>query len=94
MYIYIHMVPLQYSYWKDLALPADAEKWDNITILDYFVFELLTKAKKILAFAEGLHARLGAASHVSCLNELILVMIGMCCACACMYVCVCVCVRV
>jgi len=57
---------------------ATCAGWTNSKILDWFAFELLAKANKIMAFALGMHVRLGVASHVSLLNELVLVMIGMC----------------
>mmetsp|Transcript_69337 Transcript_69337/g.101599 ORF Transcript_69337/g.101599 Transcript_69337/m.101599 type:complete len:743 (+) Transcript_69337:509-2737(+) len=72
----VNRMPKLKRYWQALALPAEAVGWDNKTILNYFACELLNKANKILAFAQGLHARLGAVSRVSCLNDSILTIIG------------------
>jgi len=83
---YGRVMVLQYRYWQALALPAEAVGWDNKTILNYFACELLNKANKILAFAQGLHARLGAVSRVSCLNDSILTIIGVCHVCFCVFV--------
>jgi hypothetical protein len=49
----------------ELALPTTAEGWSNRTILDFF----RTQQGKILAFASGLHGRLGAESSVALLDE-------------------------
>jgi Leucine-rich repeat (LRR) protein len=58
--------------WHALGLPAEAEEWDNLKILDYF----RVQQAKMAAFASGLHVRLGQASCLSSLNDLILVLIA------------------
>ena len=55
-----------------LGLPEEAKTWDNKTTLDFFRMQQL----KMTAFASGLHARLGGASHVSLLNEQMLMIIA------------------
>ena len=55
-----------------LALPPDAASWDNTAILLYW----RVQQHKVAAFASGLHARLGAASRVSLLNDTVLVLIA------------------
>ena len=55
-----------------LSLPAVATEWDNKTILTYFQVE----QQKLVAFASGLQARLGAASGVLWLDEHALLLIG------------------
>ncbi len=60
--------------WRALGLPAAAadEDWTNAMTLDYF----RVQQQKVAAFASGMHARLGAASGVSWLDEQALVMIA------------------
>jgi len=58
--------------WRELGLPAEAAAWENAEILDFF----RAQQEKVVAFASGMQARLGAASCVSSLNELALVMIA------------------
>ncbi len=58
--------------WRALGLPAAAADWTNAMTLDYF----RVQQQKVAAFASGMHARLGAASGVSCLDEQALVMIA------------------
>jgi hypothetical protein len=48
-----------------LGLPAEAAAWNNTTTLDFFRMQ----QHKVAAFCSGLHARLGAASVVSRLND-------------------------
>ena len=55
-----------------LGLPAAAADWSNATTLEFF----RVQHHKVAAFASGLHARLGAASEVSRLDEQALVMIA------------------
>ena len=55
-----------------LLLPECAAEWDDTTILSYFRLQ----QEKVATFAGGLHARLGAASRVSCLNDLTLMVIA------------------
>ena len=49
-----------------------AAAWENAEILDFF----RAQQEKVVSFASGMQARLGAASCVSSLNELALVMIA------------------
>ncbi len=58
--------------WQALGLPAAAADWSNATTLEFFRVQQL----KVAAFASGMHARLGAASGVSGLDEQTLVMIA------------------
>jgi len=58
--------------WRALGLPAAAAGWTNTMTLDY----LRVQQQKVAAFASGMHARLGAASGVSWLDEQALVMIA------------------
>jgi hypothetical protein len=58
--------------WRALGLPAAAADWTNTMTLDYF----RVQQQKVAAFASGMHARLGAASGVSWLDEQALVMIA------------------
>jgi hypothetical protein len=58
--------------WRALGLPAAAADWSNAMTLDY----LRVQQQKVAAFASGMHARLGAASGVSWLDEQALVMIA------------------
>ena len=58
--------------WRELGLPAGAATWENARILDWF----RVQQQKVVAFASGLQTRMGAASCVSSLNELALVMIA------------------
>ena len=58
--------------WRALGLPAAAAGWTNKMTLDY----LRLQQQKVAAFASGMHARLGAASGVSWLDEQALVMIA------------------
>ena len=54
-----------------LGLPAAAADWSNATTLEFF----RVQQHKVVAFASGMHVRLGAASRVSRLDEQTLVMI-------------------
>ena len=58
--------------WQALGLPAAAADWSNATTLEFF----RVQQHKVAAFASGMHARLGAASEVSRLDEQTLVMIA------------------
>ena len=59
--------------WRALGLQAAAdEDWTNAVTLEYF----RGQQQKVAAFASGMHARLGAASGVSWLDEQALVMIA------------------
>ena len=58
--------------WQALGLPAAAADWSNATTLEFF----RVQQHKMAAFASGMHARLGAASEVSRLDEQTLVMIA------------------
>ena len=58
--------------WRALGLPAAAADWSNAMTIDY----LRVQQQKVAAFASGMHARLGAASGVSRLDEQTLVMIA------------------
>ena len=58
--------------WRSVGLPAAAADWTNAMTLDY----LCVQQQKVAAFASGIHARLGAASGVSWLDEQALVMIA------------------
>ena len=58
--------------WQALGLPAAAANWSNATTLEFF----RVQQHKVAAFASGMHARLGAASGVSGLDEQTLVMIA------------------
>ena len=57
--------------WQALGLPAAAADWSNATTLEFF----RVQQHKVVAFASGMHVRLGAASRVSRLDEQTLVMI-------------------
>ena len=57
---------------RALGLPAAAAGWTNTMTLNY----LRVQQQKVAAFASGMHARLGAASGVSWLDEQALVMIA------------------
>ena len=57
--------------WRALGLPVAAADWTNAMTLDY----LRVQQQKLGVFASGMHARLGAASGVSWLDEQALVMI-------------------
>ena len=57
---------------NELQHPAVAADWTNAMALDY----LRVQQQKVAAFASGMHARLGAASGVSWLDEQALVMIA------------------
>ena len=58
--------------WQALALPPEAAGWNDTVILQYW----RVQQQKVAAFASGLHARLGAASKVSSLNNEALVLIA------------------
>eukprot|EP00802_Teleaulax_amphioxeia_P021194 Tamp_21529.p1 GENE.Tamp_21529~~Tamp_21529.p1 ORF type:complete len:167 (+),score=34.90 Tamp_21529:609-1109(+) len=58
--------------WQALGLPAAAADWSNATTQDF----VRVQQRKLAAFASGMHARLGAASEVSRLDEQTLVMIA------------------
>ena len=58
--------------WQALGLPAAAADWSNATTLEF----LRVQQHKVAAFASGMHARLGAASGVSRLDEQTLVLIA------------------
>ena len=60
------------SCWQALALPPEAVIWNNTAILQHW----RVQQHKVAAFASGLHARLGAASWVSSLNDMALVLIA------------------
>jgi len=60
------------SCWQALALPPEAVNWHNTAILHYW----RVQQHKVAAFASGLHARLGAASWMSSLNDMALVLIA------------------
>ena len=63
-----------------LPLPAGAvPAWNNATTLDFF----RVQQHKVAAFCSGLHARLGAASVVSRLNDQVLAAYGAACQHAC-----------
>ena len=59
-------------YAPSLGLPAVAAAWSNAATLDF----LRVQQHKVVAFASGLHGRLGAASGVSMLNDQMLTMIA------------------
>ena len=67
----LYGIPLS-TCWQALGLPAAAADWSNATTLGYF----RVQQHKVAAFASGMHARLGAASGVSGLDEQMLVMIA------------------
>jgi len=58
--------------WQALGLPAAAADWSNATTLEYF----RVQQHNVAAFASGMHARLGAASGVKLLDELLLMIIA------------------
>ena len=58
--------------WQALGLPAAAADWSNATTLEFF----RVQQHKMAAFASGMHARLGAGSGVSRLDEQTLVLIA------------------
>ena len=58
--------------WQALGLPPEAVGWDNKRILDFFRIQ----QQKVVAFAGGMHARLGDGSVVLSMNELAFVMIA------------------
>ena len=58
--------------WKALGLPDEAADWSDRQILHHFCVQ----QQKVVAFAGGLHSRLGASSSVSSLDELALMMIA------------------
>ena len=58
--------------WQALALVPEAADWDDTAILQHW----RVQQQKVAAFASGLHARLGAASKVSSLNDVALVLIA------------------
>jgi len=71
-----------------LGLPAEAADWNNTTTLEFF----RVQQHKVVAFCSGRHARLGAASVVSRLNDQVCVYVCVCVLCVCVYVCMFVCV--
>lgn len=52
-------------HWQALALPLEAAAWEDRRILEHWKVQ----QQKVVAFASGLHVRLGAASRVSLLND-------------------------
>jgi len=58
--------------WQALGLPPAAAGWDDNAVLQYWCVQ----QHKVVAFASGLHVRLGAASRVSSLNDVALVLIA------------------
>ena len=54
-----------------LGLPPEASAWSNDAILAAFWQEQAVQQQKFLAFASGLHARLGCASPVALLEDLL-----------------------
>ena len=58
--------------WEALGLPGEAADWDDAKILLHFGMQ----QQKVVAFAGGLHARLGVHSLVSNLDELAFAMIA------------------
>jgi len=57
--------------WEALTLPPEAAGWDNTAILQHW----RVQQHKAVAFASGLHVRLGSTSRVSTLNDMALVLI-------------------
>ena len=57
--------------WQALGLPTVAAGWSNATTLEFF----RVQQHKVVAFASGMHARLGAASGVSRLDDQTMMMI-------------------
>ena len=55
-----------------LGLPPEAASWEDTVILQHWGVQ----QHKVAVFASGLHARLGAASRVSSLNDVALVLIA------------------
>jgi len=53
------------DYQQKLTLPQEAVQWEDATILEYWQ----TQQHKVMAFACGLHNRLGAVSQVSSIDE-------------------------
>jgi len=60
------------SCWEALGLPPEAATWENTAILQHW----RVQQEKVAALASGLHAQLGAASRVSSLNDVALVLIA------------------
>jgi len=60
------------SCWQALSLPPEGGTWNDATVLEY----LILQQQNMVAFASGLHVRLGAASRVSWLNDFVLVLIA------------------
>jgi len=60
------------SCWQALALPPEASVWSDAAIMQHW----RVQQHKVEAFASGLHARMGAASQVSSLNVVVLVLIA------------------
>ena len=61
--------------WRALGLPQEAEHWPGWT--NAMTLQLFrVQQQKVVAFASGMHSRLGAASRVSQLDEQVLVMIA------------------
>ena len=58
--------------WQTLGLLPEAAVWDDTEILGHWRLQ----QQKVVAFAGGLHARLGSASRVSSLNDVALVLIA------------------
>ena len=69
-----------------LGLPAEAAAWNNTTTLEFF----RVQQHKVVAFCSGRHARLGAASVVSRLNDQVCVYVCVCVLCVCVYCVFCV----
>jgi hypothetical protein len=64
--------PRLQRHWRVLGLPAEADEWDDIEIVEHF----REQQSKVVAFASGLHGRLGARSMVSQLDEQLLVLVA------------------
>jgi len=60
------------SCWQVLALPPEAADYHDARIVEHW----RVQQAKVAAFASGMHVRLGAASHVSSLNDVALVLIA------------------
>jgi len=58
--------------WQTLGLLPEAAGWDDTEILEHWRLQ----QQKVVAFAGGLHVRLGSASRVSSLNDVALVLIA------------------
>ena len=70
-HLYQHMF-LEMCWEAALTLPPEAAGRDNSAILQHW----RVQQHKVVAFASGLHVRLGATSRVSTLNDMALVLIA------------------